>query len=150
VIINSPLSGLVTGLESVPDQVFSGGLMGPGLAVMPAADATQAIAPVSGKIAKIHPHAFVIETETGLGVLVHLGLNTVQLNGEGFTVHAADGQQVSQGDLLITWDPVVIREQGYEVIVPVIAMQADPQAVRLLAEPGQSISSGDPLLDWVV
>jgi PTS system N-acetylglucosamine-specific IIA component len=143
-----PVAGKVLALSDVPDPVFSGGIMGPGLGVYPSDDALEAFAPVSGTIAKIHPHAFVIETEGGRGVLVHLGLNTVEMNGEGFTVWAADGDHVEAGQRLISWDPAAVRDSGRSPVVPVVAMQADPTQVEFLAEPGFQIAVGAPLLMW--
>ena len=86
----APLPGRVLPLSEVPDPVFAGAMVGPGAAVDPPRGPVQAVAPVDGRIAKLHPHAFVVVTSSGRGVLVHLGIDTVQLQGEGFRLLAAE------------------------------------------------------------
>ena len=97
-VVRSPVAGVVVALDDVPDPVFSGRIVGPGVAVNPeytAEGGSAALAPVSGTVAKIHPHAYVITASGGRSVLVHLGLDTVSLEGRGFTVLAAEGEAVS-------------------------------------------------------
>ena len=87
--VQSPVSGVVVALGDVPDPVFSGKIVGPGVAITPdTADGGEvsALAPISGTITKIHPHAYVITNDHGHSVLVHLGLDTVSLGGKGFTL----------------------------------------------------------------
>ncbi|MDR1851552.1 MAG: PTS glucose transporter subunit IIA [Propionibacteriaceae bacterium] len=143
----APVSGKVVAMEDVPDPVFAQAIVGPGLAIEPDADATKALAPVSGRIAKIHPHAVVIEAEAK-GVLAHLGLNTVELNGQGFTLHAADNEDVQAGQIIIEWDPQAVREGGRSAIVPVVAMQAKAEDVHGLVAPGEHVNAGQALLEW--
>ena len=108
--IVSPLNGTLMTLSEVPDPVFAQGLVGPGVALQPTGDGdVTAVAPVAGRIVKLHPHAFVLQAD-GFGVLVHLGIDTVQLEGEGFTLHTEEGAEVSVGDELITWNPARIVE----------------------------------------
>ena len=96
--IVSPLNGTLMTLSEVPDPVFAQGLVGPGVALQPTGDGdVTAVAPVAGRIVKLHPHAFVLQAD-GFGVLVHLGIDTVQLEGEGFTLHTEEGAEVSVGD----------------------------------------------------
>ncbi|MES6461709.1 PTS glucose transporter subunit IIA, partial [Cutibacterium acnes] len=81
--ISSPMAGDVHPLADVPDPVFAQGLVGPGVAIVPIGEAeVTVVAPIAGRIVKLHPHAFVIQAE-GFGVLVHLGIDTVQLDGRG-------------------------------------------------------------------
>ena len=148
----SPLAGSVVSLDDVPDPVFSGRLVGPGLAVDPARDHASpaevtAAAPITGRVAKIHPHAFVITADDGRGVLVHLGLDTVGLGGAGFTVHCAEGARVSAGDPVVTWNPAGIEAGGLNPIVPIIALEADEAALALTA-PGTAAAPGDALITW--
>ncbi|KGM10429.1 PTS sugar transporter subunit IIA, partial [Cellulomonas carbonis] len=97
----APLAGVVRALGEVPDPVFSAELVGPGLAVDPARDGVvAAVAPIAGTVVKLHPHAFVVAGDDGRGALVHLGLDTVQLGGEGFTLHVAEGATVAAGDVV--------------------------------------------------
>jgi PTS system glucose-specific IIA component len=93
----APVEGRALPLSEVPDPVFSQGMVGYGAAVDPPHQVIYAVAPVSGKILKLLPHAYVIMTPDNVGVLVHLGLDTVQLNGEGFTAHVAQGDTVEAG-----------------------------------------------------
>ncbi len=143
----APVAGSVRALADVDDPVFSGEIVGPGLAVQPDPDAGRAVvAPVAGTVAKLHPHAFVLLAEGGRGVLVHLGINTVQLGGEGFTLHVAEGDVVEQGQLLVEWDPAAVEAGGRSAICPVIGLEAQPDSLTRLAEPGTTVAAGDPLL----
>ena len=89
------VAGRAVALADVPDPVFSQGMVGYGAAVDPPTEIIDAVAPVSGKILKLLPHAFVIMTPDSVGVLVHLGLDTVQLHGVGFVAHVAEGDTVT-------------------------------------------------------
>ncbi|RMI12797.1 PTS sugar transporter subunit IIA [Cellulomonas triticagri] len=139
----APVGGVVHALADVDDPVFSGEIVGPGLAVQPTG--TQVVAPVAGVVAKLHPHAFVLVAEGGRGVLVHLGINTVQLGGAGFVLHVAEGDVVEPGQLLVEWDPVAVEAGGRSAICPVVALEAAPDALTRLASPGAEVSAGDPL-----
>lgn len=140
----APLDGTVCSLEKVPDPVFAQGLVGPGIAIQPSGEGdVDVIAPISGKIAKIHPHAFVIMGKR-VNVLVHLGLDTVKLEGEGFTVHADNRQKVEAGQKLITWNPRDIEARGLSPIVPVIFMETKAQ-IDYEAPLDQPIACGDDL-----
>jgi PTS system N-acetylglucosamine-specific IIA component len=146
--ILAPVSGTVKAMGDVPDPVFAASVVGPGLAIEPDDDATSAIAAISGTIVKLHPHAAVIGGADDRGVLTHLGIDTVQLEGQGFTTHAADGDEVTAGQLLVDWNPVEVRSGGRSAIVPVVAMQADADQLTFLAQPGEHVSAGDPLMAW--
>ncbi|KAK0338966.1 hypothetical protein LTR94_036459, partial [Friedmanniomyces endolithicus] len=97
-------------------------MVGYGAAVDPPRGVIDAIAPVSGKLLKLMPHAYVIMTAEGVGVLVHLGLDTVALNGEGFTAHVSQGEDVAAGQVVITYDVPAVEEKGLNPIVPVVVM----------------------------
>ncbi|MGK2309385.1 PTS sugar transporter subunit IIA [Cutibacterium sp. V947] len=141
----SPLNGTLVALPEVPDPVFAQGLVGPGVALHPSGDGdVTVVAPVSGRLVKLHPHAFVIEAD-GFGMLVHLGINTVQLGGEGFTLHTEEGAEVSVGDELITWNPARVAEGGRSVVCPVIVLDTAPDKLGDVAPVGQSVSSSDHL-----
>lgn len=144
----APVAGVVTALADVDDPVFSGEIVGPGLAVQPDTDGAgrAVVAPVAGTVAKLHPHAFVLLAEGGRGVLVHLGINTVQLGGAGFTLHVTEGETVEQGRLLIEWDPAAIEASGRSAVCPVVGLEAEPEGLARLAEPGTRVAAGDPLL----
>lgn len=149
-LVQAPLAGEVVAVEEVPDPVFSGKFVGPGLAIDPAREPGQVVAvaaPFSGTVAKVHPHAFVLTDERGRGLLVHLGLDTVKLAGDGFTVHVAEGDSVSAGDPVVSWSPASIEAGGLNPIVPMIALEAD-EADLELAAPGTSVTAGDTVLTW--
>lgn len=143
----SPLPGRVANLSEVPDPMFAEAMLGPGLAVDPPRSKVTAVAPVSGTIASLFPHAMGIEAEGGYSILVHLGLETVQLNGEGFTVLKAKGDSVEAGEAIIEWDPSVIEAGGLPVITPVIAIQAEAGAITQLVEDGTQVEAGTPVFE---
>ncbi len=118
----APVAGRAVPLSDVPDPVFSAGMVGYGAAVDPPHEVVEAIAPVSGKLLKLLPHAYVIMTVDNVGVLVHLGLDTVALNGEGFTIHVTQGDDVTAGQKVITYDVPAIVAKGLNPIVPVVVM----------------------------
>jgi PTS system glucose-specific IIA component len=116
----APFSGRVVPLEDVPDPVFAEKMLGDGLAVDPTAG--RAVAPVSGKVTVFHSagHAFAVQASAEVTVLVHIGLDTVKMHGQGFTALAQVGQQVVAGQELAHFDLATIRASGYSAISPVI------------------------------
>ena len=130
--VYSVADGEVIALEQVKDPVFSQKMMGDGFAVEPANG--NIVSPVSGTVSSIFPtkHALGLVTEAGLEVLVHIGLDTVSLEGKPFTVHVAEGQKVVAGDLLVAADLDAIREEGRETSTIVVFTNADAiQSVKL-------------------
>ena len=123
--VYSVADGEVIALEQVKDPVFAQKMMGDGFAVEPANG--NIVSPVSGTVSSIFPtkHALGLVTEAGLEVLVHIGLDTVSLEGKPFTVHVAEGQKVAVGDLLVTADLDAIREAGRETSTIVVFTNAD-------------------------
>lgn len=124
-IVHAPLTGEVTPLSEVPDQVFSEKMMGDGIAIKPSQGEVRA--PFNGKIQMIFPtkHAIGLVSDSGLELLIHIGLDTVKLNGEGFTLHVEEGQEVKQGDLLINFDLDYIRNHAKSDITPIIVTQGN-------------------------
>jgi PTS system glucose-specific IIA component len=118
----APIEGRAVPLHNVPDPVFSQGMVGYGAAIEPSRRVIDAVAPVSGKILKLLPHAYVMMTPENVGILVHLGLDTVQLNGAGFTAHVKEGDTVTSGQLVITYDVPSVAAAGLNPIVPVVVM----------------------------
>lgn len=123
--VYSVADGQVVALEQVKDPVFAQKMMGDGFAVEPANG--NIVSPVSGTVSSIFPtkHALGIVTEAGLEVLVHIGLDTVSLEGKPFTVHVAEGQKVAAGDLLVTADLDTIRAAGRETSTVVVFTNGD-------------------------
>ena len=118
--VASPLEGKAVALSEVPDPIFAAGKLGEGVAVEPTG--TTVVAPAAGKVAATYPsgHAVGLKLDNGVELLVHVGLDTVNLDGEGFTVKVKKGDQVAAGDTLIEFDPAVIKKAGYPLITPVI------------------------------
>ena len=131
------MPGRVVALTAVPDPVFAQGMVGHGAAVDPPHEVLTAVAPVGGTLLKLMPHAYVVLTEAKVGVLVHLGLDTVALQGEGFTTLLQQGDRVSAGQPVITYDIPAILAKGLNPIVPVVVMderEADNIAVSAAAD----------------
>lgn len=128
----APVEGKAVALSDVPDPVFAGGMVGYGAAIDPPHQVIDAIAPVAGKILKLLPHAYVIMTPDNVGILVHLGLDTVGLQGAGFTAHVAQGDTVAAGQRVITYDVPAIVAAGFSPVVPVVVMdERDPGNVTV-------------------
>ncbi|NHD17536.1 MULTISPECIES: PTS sugar transporter subunit IIA [Actinopolyspora] len=142
--VGSPVSGLAAPIGEVPDPVFSQEMVGPGVAVKPNGGSAEAVAPVDGTLSTLHPHAFVVSTEDGRAILVHLGIDTVKLEGAGFTLHAAKGDRVRAGQGIVTWNPTEVEEQGYSAVCPVVALEVAKEELADLTEDAQ-VAAGDPL-----
>jgi sugar PTS system EIIA component len=140
----SPVEGLATALTDVPDPVFSQAMVGPGVAIKPTGGPGDAVAPIAGTVTTLHPHAFVVAAESGTAILVHLGIDTVKLKGDGFTVHVTKGDVVAAGQKIVSWDPSEVESHGYSSICPVVALDVVPDALADLREDGQ-VLAGDPL-----
>jgi PTS system glucose-specific IIA component len=149
-VVHAPLPGQVVSLADVPDPVFAGLIVGAGLAVEPEDDATEVLvtSPVAGRVMKVHPHAFVVLDESGAGVLVHLGIDTVRMDGEGFAMHVADGDEVERGARMITFDPTAVRRAGYSAVCPVVVMQSKAEDIEPAAAVGTSVVPGAALFSW--
>jgi sugar PTS system EIIA component len=135
----APVAGRAVPLHDVPDPVFSQGMVGYGAAVEPPHGVVEAVAPVSGKLLKLMPHAYVVMTPDNVGVLVHLGLDTVALKGEGFTAHVSQGDEVSAGQRVITYDVPAVVARGLNPIVPVVVMD-EREAGHVVA--AESVTTG--------
>jgi len=143
----APLPGRALPLADVPDPVFAQAMVGPGCAIDPPRGAVEAVAPVAGKIVKLHPHAYVVVGEDGRGVLVHLGLDTVQLKGEGFRLLAEEGADVEVGTPVVAWDTAAVEAGGRSPVCPVIALDAAPEALGSLVTSGEVVA-GATLFTW--
>ncbi|OMH34881.1 PTS glucose transporter subunit IIA [Tersicoccus sp. Bi-70] len=145
--VGAPVAGTVTTLAEVPDEVFAAQMVGPGVSVAPSGSgAVPVLAPVGGTIVKLHPHAFVVTTPEGPSVLVHVGLDTVELKGRHFTLHAEEGQQVEAGETVVTVDLTAVQDAGYSAACPVVVLGAAPDSVSSDAV-GRTVAAGDRLYD---
>ena len=145
-VVTAPLAGSVMLLGDVPDPAFAAGLVGPGLAIDPREDATVATAPVAGRLVKLKPHAFVVIDGAGRAVLVHLGIDTVTLAGDGFSVLASEGQDVAVGEPVVRWDPLAVAKRGLSPVCPVVALDAPAEVIK---DPANGlIALGGALYTW--
>ncbi|PAD64796.1 PTS beta-glucoside transporter subunit EIIBCA [Bacillus siamensis] len=124
-IIHSPIKGEVKALSEVNDSVFSGGMMGKGFAILPEEGA--AVSPVEGRVTAVFKtkHAIGITSARGAEILIHIGLDTVRLDGRHFEMHVKEGDAVALGDLLITFDIEEIKAAGFDMMTPVIITNTD-------------------------
>ena len=133
--MESPLTGKVIPLSEVHDEVFASEMMGKGCAVIP--EEGKVYAPFDGKVVGLldSHHAVGMESTDGVEVLIHVGMDTVKLNGRCFTIHVEEGEQVKKGQLLLEFDIPGIKEAGYEVTTPVIITNSDEFSdVQMIAE----------------
>ncbi|MEB7405883.1 beta-glucoside-specific PTS transporter subunit IIABC [Enterococcus hirae] len=141
--LKSPLSGKVLPLSDVPDKVFSSGAMGKGLAIDP--EKGELIAPADGEITTIFPtgHAVGLTTKDGIEILMHIGMDTVELEGQGFETFVKQGDQVKAGDLLVRFDIEAIKAAGYSVITPIVITNTEHFADVLELNQEELITSED-------
>ncbi|EMF0486111.1 beta-glucoside-specific PTS transporter subunit IIABC [Enterococcus hirae] len=141
--LKSPLSGKVLPLSNVPDKVFSSGAMGKGLAIDP--EKGELIAPADGEITTIFPtgHAVGLTTKDGIEILMHIGMDTVELEGQGFETFVKQGDQVKAGDLLVRFDIEAIKAAGYSVITPIVITNTEHFADVLELNQEELIASED-------
>ncbi|WP_029684758.1 PTS glucose transporter subunit IIA [Tatumella saanichensis] len=123
--IIAPLSGEIVNIEDVPDVVFAEKIVGDGIAIRPNGD--KMVAPVDGTIGKIFEtnHAFSIESDSGIELFVHFGIDTVELKGDGFRRIAAEGQKVKKGDVIIEFDLPLLEEKAKSTLTPVVISNMD-------------------------
>mgnify|MGYP004515137203 FL=1 len=123
--IESPLAGTVIPLSEVHDEVFASEMMGKGCAVIP--EEGKVYAPFDGKVVGLldSHHAVGMESTDGVEILIHVGMDTVKLNGRCFTIHVEEGEQVEKGQLLLEFDILGIKEAGYEVTTPIVVTNSD-------------------------
>lgn len=145
--ILAPLSGSLRPLSAVPDPVFSAGMMGPGIAIEP--DGDVAVAPADGVLAVLHSagHAFGIQTPEGLEVLVHIGLDTVNLKGRGFSTVRTRGDHVAAGEPIVRFDRAAIQRDGYQTLSPVV-FPSVPEGTALTFVETRQVRAGE-VLGWL-
>ncbi len=146
--VGAPMAGQVVTLDEVEDKVFASRALGEGVGIRP--DNGRVVAPVGGTLATVTKtgHAFGLKTDDGVEVLVHVGIDTVQMKGDGFSVKVAKGDRVNVGDVLADVDLDAVRTAGFDTTTIVTVTNTKAMAsVTPLA--GQSVSAGDPVIDVV-
>jgi PTS system beta-glucosides-specific IIC component len=143
--IAAPVTGNVIALSDVKDEAFSTGALGQGLAIEPSEG--KIYAPVDGEISTFFPtgHAIGITGDNGAEILIHVGMDTVGLNGKGFTPKKKQGDRVKKGELLLEFDINVIKQAGLMTVTPVIITNSDDFADVLPKEPG-NVTHGEDVI----
>ncbi|KHN50591.1 PTS beta-glucoside transporter subunit IIABC [Pectobacterium fontis] len=146
--IVSPIAGEILPLEQVGDETFASGLMGKGIAIKPSAG--RVVSPVNGTVASLFKthHAIGLESEEGAEVLIHVGIDTVKLDGQYFTAHIKTGDVVKQGDLLVEFDYQAIEKAGYDTTTPVIITNSEDY-VDVLPTTGNTVQEQGALLTLI-
>lgn len=144
--VASPASGVLMALDQVEDEAFASGALGQGAAVRP--EEGRICAPADGQVTMIFPtkHALGLSCG-GTELLIHVGLNTVELNGKYFTLHVKEGDQVKKGDLLLEFDMEQIQKEGYLLTTPVLVTNPDGLSVVCCGKDGDRIAAGDSMLE---
>ena len=144
--ISSPLSGQVKELSQATDPVFAQGVMGQGVLIEPSQG--ELLAPVDGVVSVLFPtkHAVGIVSDQGVEMLMHIGMDTVNLEGKGFTAHVSQGDRVKAGDKLISFDIDLIKDAGYVTETPVIITNQDQYQADALGSLPRQIAVGDALM----
>ncbi len=142
----APITGEAVPLAEVPDEVFAEGMAGEGGAIVPGASG-EAVAPVSGTLVKLFEggHAFGIATDEGVELIVHLGLDTIEMRGTGFERLATEGERVEAGQPIVRFDLEEIRAAGYDPVTPVVITNADEYPVGGLK--GGEVRAGETLFE---
>jgi PTS system glucose-specific IIA component len=130
VLVYAPTSGEVKRLEDVDDEVFSAKMAGDGVAILP--ESGLFCSPVDGKITRVFPtkHAFSIESR-GVEILVHIGLDTVELKGEGFELLKSEGESVRVGDEIVRVDLELLKSRGKDIITPIVVADRSIKDIKL-------------------
>jgi phosphocarrier protein FPr/phosphocarrier protein len=141
----APLAGWAAPLDEVPDPVFADRMMGEGLAIDPTGDAM--FAPCAGVVLKVHDarHAVTLRTDNGADILIHLGIDTVALKGDGLVAHVADGQRVAAGERLVSFDLDLLAQRAPSLMTPVLVTNPDAFRLRVIAV-GREVAVGEPIL----
>lgn len=141
----APLSGEVLELNQVPDPVFSNGLLGPGMAILPSSG--KILAPFDGEVISCFPtgHAIGLKSVNGVECLIHCGIDTVELQGKGFQIKVKQGDKVARGTVLINVDLNVLASAGKNLATPVIITNSDDWHIQIERKEGEVVAGQDVL-----
>lgn len=140
----SPIDGKVVNLSDIPDETFASEVLGKGVAIKP--DKGAVYAPFDATISSLMGHAIGLEGKNGIELLIHIGIDTVKLNGKHYTPHCTEGQEVKAGDLLMEFNMKAIQAEGYQTITPIVVTNSDDYS-DISAESGRKVSVGDRLIN---
>ncbi len=147
ITLAAPMAGKVVALNEVKDEAFASATLGKGCAILPSVGEVRA--PCDGKVSVLPDtrHAVGLTTAGGSDILVHVGMNTVELKGQHYTAHVKEGDSVKKGDLLLTFDIAAIKNAGYDITTPIVIGNSDDYAnVDILATAGSNVNAGDNLI----
>ncbi|RFA35808.1 PTS trehalose transporter subunit IIBC [Virgibacillus dokdonensis] len=147
-VIHAPLNGRILQLEKVPDPTFAQKMMGDGLAIKPTNG--EVIAPFSGKVVQLFPtkHAIGLQSDDGIEILIHIGLETVSLDGDGFNAFVKQGDRIEKGDTLLTFDMDLLEKKGFQLVTPIIITNGDEWHIASFTA-NTAIQAGDELMTLV-
>lgn len=144
-VLCAPVAGRVIAMADVPDPVFSGGALGSGCAIWPEGDVLYA--PASGTVSASMGHAVGISTDDGAELIIHVGIDTVEMQGKGFVPWAEQGAHVEAGQPILGIDRAAIKEAGHpDCVVLAVSNSADLADVALAVEPGATVAAGEAVL----
>ncbi len=145
--IFAPANGTVIALEHVEDEVFASGATGQGLAILP--NEGKIYAPFDGEVVAVFPskHAVGLRSVDGVEMLIHVGLNTVMLNGKYFTLKIEQDTHVKKGDILLEFDTENIKKEGYSVVTPVLVTNFDDVDLKVVVNENDAVQAGDKVMD---
>lgn len=144
--VYAPIAGQAVPVTEVPDPTFSSGMLGNGIAIIPTDG--KVVAPCDATVDMMFTtgHAVSLVAANGAELLIHVGLETVGLNGKGFTIHAQNGQKVSKGDLLIEVDLDLVKAEGLNTITPVLVCNSD-DFTKFKTFVGKEVTNGDMVIE---
>ena len=142
----APVSGKAVALSEVADKVFASGMAGGGVALVPS-ESGEVVAPLSGTLVKLFEggHAFGIATEGGVELIVHIGLDTIEMRGTAFEKLATEGDEVEAGQPIVRFDLEEIKNAGYDPVTPVVVTNADEHAISNVTD--GEVRAGVPIFE---
>lgn len=145
-MVYAPMKGRVIPLKDVPDETFASEILGKGMAIIPAEG--KVYAPFDGTVISVFNtlHAYGLRSNDGVEVLIHIGLETVRLNGEGFTAYVKQGDTIKRGDLLAEMDLERIKQAGYEIVTPILVSNIEMFHDIIEIKKQEKVEQGEPLL----
>ncbi|MBL5767974.1 PTS glucose transporter subunit IIA [Heyndrickxia sporothermodurans] len=147
ITITAPFNGKAVSIEEVPDQVFSEKMMGDGMAIIPSDGSL--VSPIDGEVVDVFPtkHAITLRSKEGAEILIHMGLETVNLKGEGFDIGITGGDKIRKGDSLAKFDIEKVKELGYQVITPIVLLNGDDFDIQQRMSNEKTVNHKDVIME---